>query len=124
MLLLDTHVLIWWLDGDWDHFSEAMLEKLRDGSTQVYVSAVSAWEMAIKSSKGKLKTPDDLPAVMIASRFKELPISLSHTLATRALPRHHGDPFDRLLVAQALTEDAGLVSRDARLDAYGIRRLW
>ena len=123
MLLLDTHVLIWWLDGDLNRFSDSVLANMRDGQTRVYVSAASAWEIAIKSSKGKLKTPDDLPAVMIASRFKELPISISHSQLVRTLPHHHGDPFDRLLVAQAMAEKLTLVTVDKMIHRYDVKTL-
>jgi len=116
-LLLDTHILLWWLTQ-----SEQLTRRARStivGADAVFVSAASAWEMAIKASIGKLKTPDDLEAQMRANRFIELPVKVSHAIVAAELPRLHGDPFDRMLVAQAAAESLTLLTADARLKAYG-----
>ena len=86
----------------------------------VYVSAASAWEMAIKAAIGKLRVPDDLEAQLQRHRFEQLPISIAHALAVTVLPRHHADPFDRMLVAQASIESLTLVTTDPQLGVYGV----
>ncbi len=93
-------------------------------ATRVCVSVVCAWEMRIKSALGKLTMPDDLPAQLIAARFEPLPITLAHALAAGALPPHHRDPFDRMLVAQAQLEGLTLVTHDARMRPYDVTMLW
>jgi PIN domain nuclease of toxin-antitoxin system len=118
-LLLDTHVLLWWLEG-----SVRLSRQARQtiaGSEEVWVSAASAWELGIKSALGKLRTPDDLEFQVKASRFRELPVTLAHAVAAGKLPRHHNDPFDRMLVAQAALESLTLLTVDRQLQAYGIR---
>jgi PIN domain nuclease of toxin-antitoxin system len=87
----------------------------------VYVSAISAWELTIKAAIGKLKTPDDLEAQIHASRFVPLPVTAAHAIAAGKLPRHHSDPFDRMLVAQASLESLTLLTSDVRLRAYDVR---
>jgi PIN domain nuclease of toxin-antitoxin system len=118
-LLLDTHILLWWLGDD-----ERLADKARDfidQSEAVFVSAASAWEIAIKSSIGKLRSPDDLHDVLHANRIVELPVTIVHALAAARLPRHHGDPFDRMLVAQATVESLTLLTSDAVLGRYDNR---
>jgi len=115
-LLLDTNVLLWWLT-DSDRLVKQTRTLLLDAS-DVYVSAASAWEMAIKSAIGKLRAPDDLESQMRASQFIELPVKISHARAAAQLPRHHGDPFDRLLIAQAAVESLTLLTSDKALEAY------
>lgn len=88
------------------------------------VSAVAVWEAAIKSALGKLRVPDDLPRRLDAFDFERLPVTEAHAWAVRALPDVHRDPFDRLLVAQALCENATVVSADPVFDDYGVPRLW
>src|SRR5438552_10823375 len=102
-LLLDTHVLLWWLD-DPKQLSRQAKKAIQDGANSVYVSAAVAWEIAIKKALGKLDAPDDLEDVLAANRFLSLPITIPHALAVLALPNHHLDPFDRILIAQALHE--------------------
>lgn len=118
-LLLDTHVLLWWLD-DPQLLSEAARIAIEDGKNAVYVSAAVAWEIAIKKTLGKLKAPDDLEAIMAANRFHPLPVTISHALGVMALPNHHRDPFDRLLIAQAMLEGITFVSRDQHVENYGV----
>jgi PIN domain nuclease of toxin-antitoxin system len=120
-LLLDTHALLWWLDDD------ARLEKSAvdaiAGAELVAVSAASAWEIGLKQAIGKLRGPDDLSAELATNGFTELPVTVAHALAAGALPPHHSDPFDRMLVAQSQLEGLTLVTRDDHLGAYGIAHL-
>ena len=116
-LLLDTHALLRWLD-DPSLLSEPARTAIRLGSNTIFVSAATAWEIAIKTGLGKLDAPDDLGAVAAANRFRPLPITMTHALAVRDLPDHHRDPFDRLLIAQAICEGCHLVSRDAAVREY------
>ncbi len=117
-VLLDTHVLLWTLAGS------PRIDRVRDlilsDETEIYISAASLWEVAIKSSLGKLEADvAELRAASHASGFHELPIIGIHTEALARLPRHHSDPFDRMLVAQAVTEPMRLLTADARLTSYG-----
>ena len=119
-LLLDTHVLIWWDEGA--RLSTKVTHAIREAD-QVYVSAATGWEVAIKASLGKL-TPERRVADAVAeSGFEELPIRLAHTEGVQGLPWHHRDPFDRLLVAQAVSERLTLVTRDRIFSKYGVKTL-
>ncbi|HEY5866967.1 MAG TPA: type II toxin-antitoxin system VapC family toxin [Candidatus Tectomicrobia bacterium] len=122
MLLLDSHVLLWYLDTGPD--LSAQVRTRIDTEPSVFVSVVSAWELRIKSALGKLTMPDDLAAQLTAARFDVLPITLAHALAAGALPRHHRDPFDRMLVAQAQLEGLTLVTHDVRMRPYSVPVLW
>ena len=115
-LLLDTHVLLWWFAGN-SQLSKAARRTILEASA-VYVSAATAWEIGIKVSKGKLSFSGHLDAQMRESGFLALSVTVSHALAAGALPRHHGDPFDRMLIAQARLESLTLLTIDARLGAY------
>ncbi|AFV77005.1 hypothetical protein Theos_2004 [Thermus oshimai JL-2] len=125
-LLLDTHAFLYFLTGD-PRLSPKARRAVEEGE-EVYVSAASVWEMAIKASLGRLDLPEDLEAflaeVFRSEAFLPLPVSLVHAAAVRALPWHHKDPFDRLLVAQAREEGLALVSKEAILDRYGVERIW
>ena len=112
-MLLDTHVLLWWFNEP-DVLAEAALDAIADETNVVYVSAATVWEAAIKQALGKLRGADDLPARIRAQGLDELPIELEHAARAGALPGHHADPFDRMLVAQALSEGLTLVTRDER----------
>lgn len=90
----------------------------------MFVSAVSIWEAAIKSALGKLQVPDDLPAHLDHFAFERLAVTDVHAWGVRALPPVHADPFDRLLVAQAVAEEAAIVSADAVFDQYEVPRVW
>ena len=118
-LLLDAHVLLWWLGDDGQLSAEARAG-IADPLTRVWVSAVTAWEIGIKRALGKLTAPLDLLGQLQHEGFDELPITSADALHAAALPRHHDDPFDRMLVAQAQRRDLTLVTRDARLRAYGV----
>jgi PIN domain nuclease of toxin-antitoxin system len=120
-LLLDTHVLLWWLDDD-PRLDPSAADAIA-GAEIVAVSAASAWEIGIKQAIGKLTGPDDLPAELATNGFTELPVTIAHAMAAGALPQHHTDPFDRMLVAQSRLEGLTLVTRDDRLADYGIARL-
>ncbi len=121
-LLLDTHVLLWWLE-DPGLLTRQARDAIRDGRNTVYVSAAVAWEISIKKALGKLDAPDDLPAALTANGFRPLPVSIAHALAVQALPPHHRDPFDRMLIAQALHEGFRLVSRDPEIARYPVPQL-
>jgi PIN domain nuclease of toxin-antitoxin system len=122
--LLDTHVLLWLLAGD-ERVSDRTRSTLTDPRNGVFVSAASAWEIAIKVGLGKLDVPPALqtwlPQQLATSRLAVLPITIDHALGVERLPTHHTDPFDRLLVAQAIGEDLVLVSGDRHLERYDIR---
>ena len=118
-LLLDTHVLVWCLSGD-RRLPPATAELIRNPATDVYFSAVSIWEVAIKSALGKMRA--DANAMLenlVDEGFKELPVMARHTVATVTLPMHHRDPFDRLLVAQSRLESLRLLTDDKIVALYG-----
>jgi PIN domain nuclease of toxin-antitoxin system len=126
-LLLDTHVLLWFASGDTALTVKAR-EQVLDPNNEILLSHASAWELAIKTGLGKLRLDRALPVwlerYVIGNGFAHLPITLAHILHTATLPQHHGDPFDRLLVAQCDAERLTLVSRDPVFDTYGVKRLW
>jgi PIN domain nuclease of toxin-antitoxin system len=117
-LLLDTHALLWWLADE--SLSARTREAIADPANLVAVSAASAWEISIKKALGKLAAPDDLEHQLEAGGFEPLPISVAHAVAAGHLPRHHEDPFDRMLIAQALAEGLTIVTRDKRFDDYRV----
>ena len=116
-LLLDTHVVLWWLSDDPTLATE--LKDRLDHEPDVYVSAATIWEVAIKQSIGKLK-PDDLPERVRDSGFRHVDITAEHGIAAARLPLLHRDPFDRMLIAQAKTEHLTLVTRDAEIAKYDL----
>jgi PIN domain nuclease of toxin-antitoxin system len=126
-LLLDTHAFLWWLAGD-EALSDAARAAIADAGNDLFVSAASAWEIATKFRLGKLPgvaaIAGDLAAAVSDQGFIGLPIRPRHGQAAGALPGPHRDPFDRMLVAQALLEKLVLVSNEAVFDAYGVSRLW
>lgn len=117
-LLLDTHVLLWSLATP-EELSPGARAAIADGTNQVFASAASFWEIAIKAAAGKLTVADDLLDAADAAGFSSLPIVPSDALRAGALPSLHGDPFDRMLVAQALERSLTVVTRDRRFDGYG-----
>ena len=118
-LLLDTCVLLWWLD-DPDLLSEEALTAIKETDNKIIVSVVSAWEIAIKKALGKLSSPDNLKEMIADAEFELMPIDYEHVWHVKDLPSHHKDPFDRLLVAQATVENLMLVTRDSYLEAYNV----
>ncbi len=119
-LLLDTQVWLWWL-GDDRRLGRRARQALANPRSEVYVSAVSAWEIAIKMALGKLRVKKaDLEAEIAANGFLELPITTRHALAAGRLASLHEDPFDRMLVAQAQVEDLTVVSADPVFAGYGV----
>ena len=124
--MLDTHVLLWWATDDASLPQRA--RKRVAESQQIFVSAASAWEMAIKESLGRLPTAFDLlndfEGTLALRGFEVLPISAAHGIRAGFLPGPHKDPFDRMLIAQAQAENLAIVSSDEVFDAYGVRRLW
>ncbi|MCX7366387.1 MAG: type II toxin-antitoxin system VapC family toxin [Alphaproteobacteria bacterium] len=126
-LLLDTHAFLWWLAGH-PSLSRKARSEILDGASDVFVSTVSAWEIATKYRLGKLPEADIVARDVITSiegqRFVPLPVSVAHGQAAGALPGFHRDPFDRMLIAQAMLEDMTLVSNEQTFDAYGVKRLW
>ena len=118
-LLLDTHVVLWWMEDSAELSDE--VKALLDTEPSVHVSAVSPWEIAVKQSLGKLDGPDDLAERVRHSQFTPLPITAGHGVRAGRLPVHHRDPFDRLLVAQAQIEGMTLVTRDKWIPQYDVR---
>ena len=118
-LLLDTHVLLWWLDDN-PTLSAAARSAIADGQNLVFVSAAVIWEIRIKHALGKLAIPRNFRNVLDRQPFETLDITADHAHAVGNLPAHHRDPFDRMLIAQAKTEGLTLVARDARLKQYRI----
>jgi PIN domain nuclease of toxin-antitoxin system len=121
-LLLDTHVFLWWRRAD-PRLGPEVREAIGRADA-VFVSAASAWEAAIKQALGRLELPDRFEAGVEASGFEKLAVTFAHAERAGALPPHHRDPFDRMLLAQALEERLTLVTHDTRLEPYGARFLW
>lgn len=121
-LLLDTHVVLWWQTDDRRLNQQA--RRAIATADIVWVSAVSGWEAAIKTSLGRLRLDEPFPLLVRTNEFTELPVSLEHTVRYGDLPAHHPDPFDRLLAAQALTEGATLVTHDRAFEPYGVETIW
>jgi PIN domain nuclease of toxin-antitoxin system len=116
-LLLDTHVLLWWLD-DPAKISDAVESAIRSQENEVFVSAATVWEISIKKALGKLDAPDNLDAVLRECQFSPLPVTIEHALAVKHLPFYHHDPFDRMLIAQATVEGLVLATRDSEVLRY------
>jgi PIN domain nuclease of toxin-antitoxin system len=120
-LLLDTHALLWWLADA--GLTDRARDAIADPGNLVMVSAASAWEISIKKTLGKLSAPDDLERQVDEGGFVALPISIAHGLAAGQLPRHHDDPFDRMLIAQALQEGLTIVTHNQRFSDYNVALL-
>ncbi len=122
-LLLDTNALLWWLAGN-SRLGRRARAVIAEPGNVVYVSAASAWEIAIKVALGRLMVPHEtatwLPPQLVANRFRPLPIMIAHALGVESLPPHHTDPFDRLLVAQAMAEGLTIVTGDEQLERYDV----
>jgi PIN domain nuclease of toxin-antitoxin system len=126
-LLVDSHALIWYVDQD-HLLSSGSHAALTDPSNDLLLSAGSVWEIGIKVGLGKLVLSQTYRLWMTQAMndlgITVLPITVEHAAVQAGLPRHHGDPFDRLLIAQAMVEQVSIVSGDSSMDAYGITRLW
>ncbi|HET9050125.1 MAG TPA: type II toxin-antitoxin system VapC family toxin [Candidatus Dormibacteraeota bacterium] len=118
-VLLDTHALLWWL-GDDRRLTKTARATIADPENTILVSAVSAWEIAIKKALGRLSAPDDLADQMRSGGLSELPITIPDGILAGALPRHHDDPFDRMLVAQAQRNGLTVMTRDPAFPSYGV----
>jgi PIN domain nuclease of toxin-antitoxin system len=122
-LLLDSHALLWWLGND-RRLGANVREAIERPRAVLFFSVASIWELAIKQAQKKLTLPESLLSALAEEGFAELPISSAHALRASALPPHHRDPFDRMLVAQAQSEGLTLVTGDARIAAYDVPVLW
>ena len=127
LALLDTHTLIWWISDD-PALANAARSIIADTENTMLVSAASAWELAIKYQKGKLRKAADLISDFSGrvkrEGFQLLPISAEHGISAGLLPGLHKDPFDRMLIAQSQAENIPIISNDVVFDTYGVRRLW
>ena len=125
--MLDTHAFLWWI-GDDPRLSERAREVFSNGDNDLVFSAASGWEIAIKARLGRLRVPGDLNTYLFRQLTENymsvLPIHLSHALRVHALPEHHRDPFDRLLVAQAIVEEMPLLSADSWIARYPVEVVW
>lgn len=128
-LLLDTHVFLWWVTRT-PRISGPVLSEIRQPDTEIFVSVVTFWEIAIKKSLGRLVYPNEFAAYsrqqLAENDFRALDVTLDHTAALHDLPMRadHRDPFDRMLVAQATAEKLAIVSADAVFDRYPVERVW
>lgn len=125
--ILDTHVFLWWNMND-PILSELAHQIIADGSNELYLSAASAWEIAIKTARGRLILPDS-PSRYVSSRMafhriQPLPIQISHALHVYQLPDLHRDPFDRLLIAQSQLENMPILTCDAEIVKYAVQTIW
>lgn len=121
-LLLDTHVVLWAFSQP-DRIPAAIRGDITDPRNVVFVSAATVWEVEIKRALGKLRAPDGLHALCVDRGFDPLSISFEHAVVAGSLPRHHTDPFDRMLIAQALVEHATVVTADSSFSSYDVEVL-
>ena len=126
-LLLDTHAFIWWLAGS-DRLPVAARRAILDEANEKLISAASAWEIATKYRLGKMPgaaaLANDIAGAIAGEGFAELPITVSDAVRAGSLRGPHRDPFDRMLIAQALAHDLVLISNESPFDLYGVRRMW
>ena len=120
--LLDTHVVLW-LVGVRKKFRRPSLRRLEDPTNTLWISAISIWEIGVKEQLGKLKVPSDWSDCIRNWEAKELPVRWSHATRASGLPRHHSDPFDRMLIAQALCEEMTLVTDDETIQQYDLKTM-
>lgn len=118
-LLLDTHPLLWWL-SDVEQLAEGAQAAIADPHNDVFVSAITGWEIAVKQAKGRLVAPDNLSMLIEQKGFTHLPLTFQHAEQAGRLPLHHRDPFDRFLIAQAQAEGLILVTRDGLIRRYDV----
>lgn len=122
-LLLDTHAFVWWV-GEGQPLGPGIRHAIQDATNEILLSVASLWELTIKRGNGKLDFPVDFATAVADEGFHILPIQYGHLRILETLPRLHRDPFDRMLIAQAIADDLTLVTRDARIGAYGVPTLW
>jgi PIN domain nuclease of toxin-antitoxin system len=122
MILLDTHVALWWRADSPRLGAEARASIA--GADVAWVSVVSAWEVAIKVSTGKLRIPGSFDTAIDESGLSKLPLTFAHTAALIDLPFHHRDPFDRMLIVQAQSEGLTIVTADRKFEAYDVAIIW
>ncbi len=126
-LLLDTHTFLWFI-GDKPNLSSEAIAHINDVNNDLFLSIASVWEMAIKVRLGKLQVPQPFEPFITnqlkRNRISSLDITIAHTALIATMALHHRDPFDRLLIAQAMVEQVPIISGDEAFDAYGISRLW
>ena len=120
--LLDTHALVWWA-SDHTRLATRAHAAIANPRNRVFVSAISAWEIAVKTAKGRMEAPDNMAAVVEEKGLEHLPLTFHHAEHAARLPMHHRDPFDRFLIAQAQIEGLTIVTRDARIPLYGVRTM-
>jgi PIN domain nuclease of toxin-antitoxin system len=125
--LLDTHAFLWWITDD-SRLSERAREFISAGENELLFSAASGWEVAIKAGLGKIELPEDLERFLTEQLHRNavgvLPVNLGHAIGVYSLPDHHRDPFDRLLVAQCVSERLPLLSRDTSFQRYPVEVIW
>jgi PIN domain nuclease of toxin-antitoxin system len=126
-VMLDTHTFLWWNLDD-SLLSARAKAAIADGENEVFLSAASAWEIAIKTARGRLILPESpaeyIPSRMMANRFLSLPVQISHAARVYELPLLHNDPFDRLLIAQSQLESIPLISGDKEIQLYDVEIIW
>lgn len=118
-LLLDTHILLWWLEND-TRLLPVQRAAIADPSNEAFVSAASIWETVLKGARNRLRVPGDFPQVVAREGFRLLPVAANHAWALRELPDLHRDPFDRILIAQAQVEGMTLVTQDEAIGRYPV----
>ena len=121
-LLLDTHAFLWWLI-DAPRLADTARAAIANASNDIFVSAITGWEIAVKRAKGAMTAPDNLSAIVEEKGFVHLPLTFHHAEQAGKLPMLHRDPFDRFLIAQAQAEGLILVTRDTHIARYGIRTM-
>ena len=125
--LLDTHTFLWWNMDD-AQLSPLAKEIIADGGNEIFLSAATAWEIAIKTARGRLELPEDptryVPSRMNLHGFQGLPVQVHHAVQVYKLPMHHADPFDRLLIAQSQIESMPLISVDGEIRKYEVEVVW
>lgn len=122
LLLLDTHTFLWW-NADDPALGPVARDAIMDNDNIVFVSAATAWEIATKRVSGKLEAPGDIAGWIRGNGFTEISVDVEHAILSAELPRHHRDPFDRLLVAQACSEELTLVTSDPEIVKYDVATL-
>lgn len=122
ILLVDTHALLWWLSND-PHLTAPARRSIADPANDVLVSAASIWEIEVKRATGRVDAPEDLLAAVSTAGFDAISLTAQDAVDAARLPRHHGDPFDRMVIAQARRLEAVIVSHDRAFAAYDVHVL-